>query len=157
MSKLDNKGHVESPYVMYIKTYPTVEEMIQIVVETKANTYGQVVYAGSVKHASYQGRCGLPTNFDSNYCYALGYGAATLLHVGKTGLISSVGFHPLHVGMQLYSILYMSLIPYLLKHAHFKTYVSNADVYDQNCSEWFHCVFKMGSGDVKLLTVGFVL
>ncbi|PWA41298.1 Pyrophosphate--fructose 6-phosphate 1-phosphotransferase subunit beta [Artemisia annua] len=126
MSKLDNKGHVESPYVMYIKTYPTVEEMIQIVVETKANTYGQVVYAGSVKHTSYQGRCGLPTNFDSNYCYALGYGAATLLHVGKTGLISSVGFHPLHVG---------------------------------SCSSApsFTCVFKMGSGDVKLLTVGFVL
>ncbi|KVI02045.1 Phosphofructokinase [Cynara cardunculus var. scolymus] len=39
----------------------------------------------------YEGRCGLPSNFDSNYCYALGYGAAALLHSGKTGLISSVG------------------------------------------------------------------
>ncbi|KAJ0796292.1 putative diphosphate--fructose-6-phosphate 1-phosphotransferase [Helianthus annuus] len=38
----------------------------------------------------YEGRCGLPSNFDSNYCYALGYGAAALLHAGKTGLISSV-------------------------------------------------------------------
>ncbi|KAL5163660.1 Pyrophosphate--fructose 6-phosphate 1-phosphotransferase subunit beta [Glycine soja] len=40
---------------------------------------------------SYEGRCGLPTNFDSTYCYALGYGAAALLQSGKTGLISSVG------------------------------------------------------------------
>lgn len=38
----------------------------------------------------YEGRCGLPTNFDATYCYALGYAAGALLHVGKTGLISSV-------------------------------------------------------------------
>lgn len=44
-----------------------------------------------LKHScSYEGRCGLPTNFDSTYCYALGYGAGALLHSGKTGLISSV-------------------------------------------------------------------
>lgn len=40
----------------------------------------------------YEGRCGLPTNFDASYCYALGYGAGALLHSGKTGLISSVCF-----------------------------------------------------------------
>ncbi|KAG5516382.1 hypothetical protein RHGRI_037186 [Rhododendron griersonianum] len=39
----------------------------------------------------YEGRCGLPSNFDSSYCYALGYAAGVLLHSGKTGLISSVG------------------------------------------------------------------
>lgn len=38
----------------------------------------------------YEGRCGLPTNFDATYCYALGYAAGALLHSGKTGLISSV-------------------------------------------------------------------
>jgi len=38
----------------------------------------------------YEGRCGLPTNFDATYCYALGYGAGVLLNSGKTGLISSV-------------------------------------------------------------------
>lgn len=45
----------------------------------------------------YEGRCGLPTNFDATYCYALGYGAGSLLQSGKTGLISSVKkktFHP---------------------------------------------------------------
>ncbi|KAI4311944.1 hypothetical protein MLD38_036807 [Melastoma candidum] len=39
----------------------------------------------------YEGRCGLPTNFDSTYCYALGYVVGALLQSGKTGLISSVG------------------------------------------------------------------
>ncbi|KAL0364067.1 UNVERIFIED_CONTAM: Pyrophosphate--fructose 6-phosphate 1-phosphotransferase subunit beta [Sesamum angustifolium] len=39
----------------------------------------------------YEGRCGLPSNFDATYCYALGYAAGALLHSGKTGLISSVG------------------------------------------------------------------
>jgi len=44
----------------------------------------------SNSNCSYEGRCGLPTNFDSTYCYALGYAAGALLHSGKTGLISSV-------------------------------------------------------------------
>lgn len=47
-------------------------------------------YPGLFEICSYEGRCGLPTNFDANYCYALGYGAGALLHSGKTGLISSV-------------------------------------------------------------------
>ncbi|GAQ89015.1 pyrophosphate--fructose-6-phosphate 1-phosphotransferase [Klebsormidium nitens] len=39
----------------------------------------------------YEGRCGLPTNFDATYCYALGFVAGALLDQGQTGLISSVG------------------------------------------------------------------
>ncbi|CAJ2649457.1 unnamed protein product [Trifolium pratense] len=39
----------------------------------------------------YEGRCGLPTNFDSTCCYALGYGAGAFLQSGKTVLISPVG------------------------------------------------------------------
>ncbi|KAL6137338.1 hypothetical protein ACLB2K_062630 [Fragaria x ananassa] len=48
-------------------------------------------FSGQCHFFGYEGRCGLPTNFDANYCYALGYGAGALLHSGKTGLISSVG------------------------------------------------------------------
>ncbi|KAK2649056.1 hypothetical protein Ddye_016545 [Dipteronia dyeriana] len=33
---------------------------------------------------SYEGSCGLPTNFDANYCYALDSAARVLLHSGKT-------------------------------------------------------------------------
>jgi pyrophosphate--fructose-6-phosphate 1-phosphotransferase len=39
---------------------------------------------------SYEGRCGLLTNFDSSYCYALRYASGALLQGGETGLITSV-------------------------------------------------------------------
>jgi len=38
----------------------------------------------------YEGRCGFPTNFDTNYCYALGYNAVLLILNGFTGYMSSV-------------------------------------------------------------------
>jgi pyrophosphate--fructose-6-phosphate 1-phosphotransferase len=38
----------------------------------------------------YEGRCGIPSNFDANYCYALGYNAAVLALNGLTGYLSSV-------------------------------------------------------------------
>ncbi|KAI9125840.1 hypothetical protein K1719_003258 [Acacia pycnantha] len=44
-------------------------------------------FKGQSHFFGYEGRCGLPTNFDAMYCYALGYSAGSLLHSGKTGLI----------------------------------------------------------------------
>jgi len=38
----------------------------------------------------YEGRCAIPTLFDANYCYCLGFNAATLLSKGETGLMSAV-------------------------------------------------------------------
>ncbi|PKL92835.1 MAG: diphosphate--fructose-6-phosphate 1-phosphotransferase [Candidatus Goldiibacteriota bacterium HGW-Goldbacteria-1] len=38
----------------------------------------------------YEGRCGAPSNFDTNYCYALGYNAVFLALNGMTGYLSSV-------------------------------------------------------------------
>ncbi len=38
----------------------------------------------------YEGRCGLPSDFDTLYCYALGYNAGALVHRGQTGMMSSV-------------------------------------------------------------------
>ncbi|KAL5794152.1 hypothetical protein ACOSP7_002746 [Xanthoceras sorbifolium] len=70
--------------------------MLIQMVETELNKRKQVGaykghFSGQSRFFGYEGRCGLPTNFDSNYCYALGYAAGALLHSGKTGLISSVG------------------------------------------------------------------
>ncbi|KAI4353060.1 hypothetical protein L6164_002037 [Bauhinia variegata] len=72
------------------------EKMLIQMVETELEKRKQEgTYKGEFKGQShffgYEGRCGLPTNFDAMYCYALGYGAGALLHSGKTGLISSVG------------------------------------------------------------------
>eukprot|EP00850_Spirogloea_muscicola_P023293 SM000344S13017 [mRNA] locus=s344:86891:91988:- [translate_table: standard] len=39
----------------------------------------------------YEGRCGMPSNFDATYCYSLGFAAGALVQYGKTGLIASVG------------------------------------------------------------------
>jgi pyrophosphate--fructose-6-phosphate 1-phosphotransferase len=38
----------------------------------------------------YEGRCAAPSNYDADYCYSLGYTAASLVGCGKTGYISSV-------------------------------------------------------------------
>ena len=38
----------------------------------------------------YEGRCAAPSNFDADYCYALGYNAACLINAGVTGYMSSL-------------------------------------------------------------------
>jgi diphosphate-dependent phosphofructokinase len=38
----------------------------------------------------YEGRCAFPSNFDADYCYALGYTAWALIAAGLTGYLSSV-------------------------------------------------------------------
>ena len=38
----------------------------------------------------YEGRCAFPSNFDSDYCYSLGYNAVMLLSANLTGYLSSV-------------------------------------------------------------------
>lgn len=38
----------------------------------------------------YEGRCAFPSNFDSDYCYALGFTAFILISSGVTGYLSSV-------------------------------------------------------------------
>ena len=38
----------------------------------------------------YEGRCAAPSNYDADYCYALGYTASMLIANGKTGYMSSV-------------------------------------------------------------------
>ena len=38
----------------------------------------------------YEGRCAFPSNFDADYCYALGYNAAMLIQYGFNGYLSKV-------------------------------------------------------------------
>jgi pyrophosphate--fructose-6-phosphate 1-phosphotransferase len=38
----------------------------------------------------YEGRCAFPSNFDADYCYALGFGAFVLIASGLTGYLSGV-------------------------------------------------------------------
>ncbi|KAE9594724.1 hypothetical protein Lal_00043150 [Lupinus albus] len=88
MLERDPHGNVQ---VAKIETEKMLIQMAETELE-KRKQEGK--YNGEFKGQShffgYEGRCGLPTNFDATYCYALGFGAGALLHSGKTGLISSV-------------------------------------------------------------------
>jgi len=46
----------------------------------------------------YEGRCAFPSNFDADYCYALGFSAFVLIASGLTGYISSVNNLISHAG-----------------------------------------------------------
>ncbi|GAB4830805.1 hypothetical protein Ancab_004835 [Ancistrocladus abbreviatus] len=89
MLERDPHGNVQ---VARIETEKMLMQMVETELEKRkqGGTYkGQ--FKGQSHFFGYEGRCGLPTNFDATYCYALGYAAAVLLQSGKTGLISSVG------------------------------------------------------------------
>ncbi|KAK8664902.1 hypothetical protein V6N13_084673 [Hibiscus sabdariffa] len=89
MLERDPHGNVQ---VAKIETEKMLIQMVETELEKRRQ---EGSYKGHFKGQShffgYEGRCGLPTNFDASYCYALGYAAGALLHSGKTGLISSVG------------------------------------------------------------------
>jgi pyrophosphate--fructose-6-phosphate 1-phosphotransferase len=71
------------------------EKLLITMIEQKLNKlYDTGKYNGSFKAIShffgYEGRCGIPSNFDANYSYALGYNASILVINGLTGYLSSV-------------------------------------------------------------------
>ncbi|KZV16133.1 pyrophosphate--fructose 6-phosphate 1-phosphotransferase subunit beta-like [Dorcoceras hygrometricum] len=89
MLERDPHGNVQ---VAKIETEKMLIQMVETELESRKNTAGyKNHFKGQSHFFGYEGRCGLPSNFDSTYCYALGYGAGALLQSGKTGLISSVG------------------------------------------------------------------
>ncbi|KAH0985944.1 hypothetical protein GBA52_013121 [Prunus armeniaca] len=94
MLERDPHGNVQ---VAKIETEKMLIQMVETDLEKRRQ---EGSYNGQFKGQShffgYEGRCGLPTNFDSTYCYALGYGAGALLHSGKNwsdiiGLCLQVG------------------------------------------------------------------
>ncbi|KAJ0051638.1 hypothetical protein Pint_01973 [Pistacia integerrima] len=89
MLERDPHGNVQ---VAKIETEKMLIEMVETELEKrKQGGAYKGEFQGRSHFFGYEGRCGFPTNFDANYCYALGYAAGALLHSGKTGLISSVG------------------------------------------------------------------
>lgn len=72
----------------------TEKLLIEMVAKKLAILKGEGVYKGkfsTINHFfGYEGRCAIPSNFDADYCYSLGYTAAVLISEGKTGYMSSV-------------------------------------------------------------------
>ncbi|PIN22976.1 Pyrophosphate-dependent phosphofructo-1-kinase [Handroanthus impetiginosus] len=89
MLERDPHGNVQ---VAKIETEKMLIQMVETELEVRKQGGAYKGQLGGQSHfLGYEGRCGLPSNFDATYCYALGYAAGALLHSGKTGLISSVG------------------------------------------------------------------
>ncbi|MDR0302895.1 MAG: diphosphate--fructose-6-phosphate 1-phosphotransferase, partial [Treponema sp.] len=102
----------------------------------------------------YEGRCAFPSNFDSDYCYSLGYSAFVLIASGLTGYLSSVknltapadkwvaGGVPLTMMMNLEQrndskkpVIKKALV--LLDDKPFKTFESKRDVWAEKTSYLF--------------------
>ncbi len=71
------------------------EKLLISMVETKLDAMKKAgTYKGSFSSYNhffgYEGRCAFPSNFDADYCYALGFTAFILIAGGLTGYLSSV-------------------------------------------------------------------
>ena len=84
----DPHGNVQ---VSLIETEKLLSEMIGDRLKEMKNE-GKYVGKFSAQHHffGYEGRCADPSNFDADYCYALGYNAAQLVNSGATGYMSSI-------------------------------------------------------------------
>lgn len=72
----------------------TEKLLIEMVAKKLAHLKAEGKYKGkfsSLNHFfGYEGRCAIPSNFDADYTYSLGYTASVLISEGKTGYMSSV-------------------------------------------------------------------
>lgn len=72
----------------------TEKLLIEMVAKRLAILKATGDYKGKFGHIGhffgYEGRCAIPSNFDADYTYSLGYTAAVLISEGKTGYMSSV-------------------------------------------------------------------
>ena len=84
----DPHGNVQ---VSLIETEKLISEMVDAKLASwaKEGKYkGQ--FAAQHHFFGYEGRCAAPSNFDADYCYALGTSAALLIASGKTGYMAIV-------------------------------------------------------------------
>ena len=84
----DPHGNVQ---VSLIETEKLLSTMVAQKLE-KMKKEGKFVGKFAAQHHffGYEGRCAAPSNFDADYCYALGTSAALLIAAGKTGYMAIV-------------------------------------------------------------------
>jgi pyrophosphate--fructose-6-phosphate 1-phosphotransferase len=143
----DSHGNVQ---VSLIETEKLLAEMVENrLAEWKAAGNYKGKFSTQVHFFGYEGRCAAPSNYDTDYCYSLGYTASCLINAGKTGYISSVrnttapankwvaGGIPITMMMNLERRLGM-LKPVIRKAlvkldgAPFKEFAANREFYAQN-------------------------
>ena len=84
----DPHGNVQ---VSQIETEKLLATMVSQRVE-KYKRWGRYTgkFSSQTHFFGYEGRCAAPSNFDADYCYALGLSAAHLIAAGKTGYMAIV-------------------------------------------------------------------
>ena len=84
----DPHGNVQ---VSLIETEKLLSKMVaKRLAELKAEGKYNGKFSALHHFFGYEGRCADPSNFDADYCYALGYNAAQLVKCGATGYMSSI-------------------------------------------------------------------
>jgi pyrophosphate--fructose-6-phosphate 1-phosphotransferase len=84
----DPHGNVQ---VSLIETEKLLSEMVSKKLDQMKKEGKYVGKFGTQHHFfGYEGRCAAPSNFDADYCYALGTSAAQLIANGKTGYMAVV-------------------------------------------------------------------
>ena len=84
----DPHGNVQ---VSLIETEKLISEMVEAKLAAWAKEGKYVGKFAPLHHfMGYEGRCAAPSNFDADYCYALGTSAALLIASGKTGYMAIV-------------------------------------------------------------------
>ncbi len=84
----DPHGNVQ---VSLIETEKLLSEMVgQRLEQMRAKGKYNGKFSALHHFFGYEGRCADPSNFDADYCYALGFNAACLINAGVTGYMSSV-------------------------------------------------------------------
>ncbi|MBR1427820.1 MAG: diphosphate--fructose-6-phosphate 1-phosphotransferase [Prevotella sp.] len=84
----DPHGNVQ---VSLIETEKLLSTMVAVKIEKwKKEGKFQGKFATQHHFFGYEGRCAAPSNFDADYCYALGTSAAQLIANGKTGYMAIV-------------------------------------------------------------------
>ncbi|MDD5862985.1 MAG: diphosphate--fructose-6-phosphate 1-phosphotransferase [Prevotella sp.] len=84
----DPHGNVQ---VSLIETEKLISEMVgNKLAEWKKEGKYNGKFAAQHHFFGYEGRCAAPSNFDADYCYALGTSAAQLIANGKTGYMAIV-------------------------------------------------------------------
>ena len=84
----DPHGNVQ---VSKIETEKLLIAMVEANIKAYNGATGNNVKFSTQAHFfGYEGRCAAPSNFDADYCYALGYNASALIGAGLTGYMSSV-------------------------------------------------------------------
>jgi len=84
----DPHGNVQ---VSLIETEKLLAEMVGVkLAQWKKDGKYIGKFSTQVHFFGYEGRCAAPSNYDADYCYALGYTASLLIANGKTGYMSSI-------------------------------------------------------------------